>query len=627
MRWSFTKLASFFDFIFKRFTLTSWVIIITAITITYINFNNHLWRVRHKVVASDVIGYYAYLPAAFIYKDLSFSFIDDDPEYFKDKMFNSKTPDGRRFQKMTMGLAFLYLPFFLLGHISAHMLGFETTGYSEPYYFFLVFSSLAWLMVGLYYLRKTLKLYFKEWISAVVMILIVFATNLLYYATIEAAMTHAYNFTLFAAFLWYTIQWHLKPELKNSLFIGLIFGMIVLIRPVNGLVVLFFAFYNVYNITSFRDKLILYAKHPILILIISITAFTVTIPQLVFWKVNTGDWLFYSYGDEGFFFNNPQIIQGWFSYRKGWLLYTPLMILALAGLITMRKRLVALRTPMLVFFPVFVYVIFSWWCWWYGGSFGSRPMIDIYAMLSLPIASLITFADHRSRLLRNALLVGLFLLMLLNLFQTYQYKKGMIHFDSMSRDAYWFNFGRLYTDSYYFELLDPVDYDSLLVGVHHPVPVIKNMIRKEAVCSFEQLNKTKKQFMSTDRHYKLNGGHLQTNEKQRSGEFSLKMPKEERFSAGIDFTVRQKERYQVSVWRYPSHANLALVMASENHKNFYQSEHRITETDENGWARIELQVQLHDTIRNKEFKVYVWNRDTIDVYVDDLIINNLGVIE
>lgn len=620
-----TKLLPLLTFVFKRLTLSKWVLVLTAVIITYINFNNHLWKFKHKVVFQDVVGYYCYLPAAFIYKDLSFSFIDKDPEFFKDKMFNSKTEDGRRFQKMTMGLAFMYFPFFILGHVYAHLAGYETTGYSPPYFFSLIFSALFWLLAGLYYLRKVLLLYFNEWISALTMVLVVFATNLLYYTTLEAPMPHAYNFALFAVFLWFTIQWHLKPSVRNSLMTGLVFGMIVLIRPVNGLVVLFFAFYGVVSIKSFNNKLLLIAKHPYLILLIAITAFTVTVPQLFFWKFNTGDWFFYSYGKEGFFFENPQIIPGLFSYRKGWLLYTPIMVFALAGLFTLSSKSSVFRVPLLIMLPFFIYVVYSWWCWWYGGSFGSRPMIDIYALLSLPLAGLISFAACRGRWLRNALLGVFFLLMLLNIFQTYQYKKGMIHFDAMSQEAYWFNFGRLYTDSYYFELLDPVDYDSLIVGVLHPVPVLKNMVRKEAFCDFEILDKNQKKFLSTDEHYVFDGGSLQSSDQSRSGMFSLKMEKENKFSAGTEIYVQKNDRYRLTAWRYPATANLALVMASDNHVNFYKSVSIVTETDANGWAKLEMDVQLHDTTKtNYRFKVYVWNRDTTEVFVDDLFILNLG---
>jgi len=628
MKFSSTKIASFFSSIIKLLSPTKWVLVLTVFSITYINFNNHLWKFKHKVVFQDVVGYYCYLPAAFIYKDLSFSFIDDNPEFFRDKMFNSKTDDGRRFQKMTMGLAFMYAPFFVTGHIYAYLFDYETTGYSPPYFFALIFSALFWLLAGLYYLRKILILYFNEWISALTMVLVVFATNLLYYSTLEAPMPHVYNFALFAAFAWFTVQWHLNPSPKTSLIIGLVFGMIVLIRPVNGLVVLFFAFYGVTSLKSFNNKLLLIAKHPFLIMFIAATAFSVTIPQLLYWKFSTGDWFFYSYGKEGFFFANPQIVPGLFSYRKGWLLYTPVMVFALAGLFTMRGRLSVFRTSLLIMLPIFVYVIYSWWCWWYGGSFGSRPMIDIYAMLSLPLASLITIADHRSRLLRNSLLGVLFLLMLLNMFQTYQYKRGMIHYDSMSKEAYWFNFGRLYTDSYYFELLDPVDYDSLLVGVHHPVPVIKNMIRKEALCDFERLDKHKSKFLSTDGHYLFHGGHLQSSDKARSGMFSLKMSLEEKFSAGTNFYLRKKERYLISAWKYPAEANLSLVMASEDHHNFYQIVLKTSETDKHGWAKLEMEVHVKDTTEiHHPFRVYVWNRDTAAVFVDDLFIRNLGVKE
>ena len=58
---------------------------------------------------SDVISYYGYLPAMFIYHDVSLSFIDADREAFKDQYWPETTPEGKHVLKTTMGLGILYM--------------------------------------------------------------------------------------------------------------------------------------------------------------------------------------------------------------------------------------------------------------------------------------------------------------------------------------------------------------------------------------------------------------------------------------------------------------------------------------------------------------------------------------
>lgn len=47
-----------------------------------------------------------------------------------------------------------------------------------------------------------------------------------------------------------------------------------------------------------------------LLAVIAIAAFAVWVPQLIYWKEMTGQWLYYSYGsNERFFFGDPAIIK------------------------------------------------------------------------------------------------------------------------------------------------------------------------------------------------------------------------------------------------------------------------------------------------------------------------------
>ncbi len=341
-----------------------------------------------KVIANDSIIYYEYLPAAFIFNDMSFSFLQDPPADFKGDVWvrhNEKT--GRKAIKFTMGMSIMYLPFFAVGHIGAKLFDYTSYGYSYPYMVMFCFCGWFYAFIGLYYLRKILLLYFNDVVTSFTLISIGLGTNLFYYITIDPTMTHPASFCLIAMFIWFTIKWYNQKNLKMAFLLGALIGVIALIRPTNALIALVFIFFKITTIQQVKERFILFWKHKAQILMIVFLAILTWLPQFIFWKYSTGDWLYFSYEDEGFFFANPQIFNGLFSYRKGWFVYTPIMVFSIIGLFFTYRNNKKWFASLCVFIPLNIFIVYSWWCWWYGGSFGSRPMIDSYALMAISLAS------------------------------------------------------------------------------------------------------------------------------------------------------------------------------------------------------------------------------------------------
>lgn len=411
----------------------------------------------------DVVSYYSYLPATFIHKDLSLSFIDEDPRWYhvNFQFWPEYTEDGGKVIKTTMGMSILYMPFFLGAHGYASMSDeYDSKGFSFPYHVSIYVANLFYFMLGLIFLRKTLLKFYSEWITGIVLFLIVLGTNLLYYLTFEVGMSHAFTFSLGCIYIYHVIKWHEKPTYKRIIGIGLLLGLITLIRPVNILFGLFILFYAVQRWSHFTDKI----KDWRSILIFLISFFIVFVPQFIYWKYNTGEWIYNSYGKERFYFSNPHVLEGLFSYRKGWYVYTPIMFVATLGCIVLWFRNKNLRIFYTIFLPVFIYITYSWWCWWYGGSFGSRPMVDIYGFMALSLAGLLSYLFKWNRIIFAGLTTGLLLLFWVNIFQIEQYRKGIIHYDAMNRDAYWIQFMKLEAIPNFSVFLIPPDYDKALEG-------------------------------------------------------------------------------------------------------------------------------------------------------------------
>lgn len=598
------------------------VIMLIAIAIVFTNINNHLWKRDGKVVQHDVIGYYGYLPAAFIYKDLTFRFVLDHQETLAHKIYVLETPNGGTYQKMTMGLSFLYLPFFLGGHLHASIIDAPLTGYSWPYMMWLLFSSGFYLILGLLLLRSVLRRYFSDGLTAFVIVSVVVGTNLFYYATLEGPMSHSYNFFLFALFIWLSIRWYENPGAWNSIAVGLTYGLIGLIRPTNGLIVLFFLLFNITRSSQVFSRIKLYLEKWHQILLIILAAFIVILPQLLFWKMNTGSWVYYSYGEEGFFFSRPQIIRGLFSYRKGWLLYTPIMTIALVGIWTLRKRLPAFFLSILLFTLLNIYIIYSWWDFSYGGSFGSRPVIDSYPFMAISMAAMVDVMSRRKKIYAWLLKGLMVLLIFFNVFQTLQYKYSAIHFSEMSKAAYWYNFGKLSADETFFDLLEPMDYGLLLKGEYGTETRLDYWIKNEAVNDFEVFSRDSLFFTSSNKKHRFINGNTASNMDARSGTQSATLTPENAFGSAIDFFVDHGHHYSLSVWIKPANEDTYLVISSIHDATFYEVANKIDTIDNQGWGRLQFQVEIPE-IQSNAFRVYVWNQSADTIYIDDLHIKRL----
>jgi hypothetical protein len=442
---------------------SAYSVIFCVVLITGFSLIKGYWKDDHRVIDADVINYYAYLPATFIFNDLGF----ENPETIqKGKFWTIRSPKDKNVIKMSMGMSYIYLPFFFAGHITAKITGAEAYGYSAPYKFFLLMGGLVYLAIGLVFLRKILLRYFNDNITAITILAVTLGTNLAYYASPENTMTHIYNFALFNVFVWGTIQWHEKPTILRLSLLGALAGLITLIRPSNIFVLLIFFLYNVYSIETLKERIQLVFSKFGWFLAMLLAFLLVWLPQFIYNLYFTGELLFYSYTNERFFFANPQIFDGLFSYRKGWLLYTPMMVIPLLGIVLLFKKRKEFSWAISIFMIVNIYIIFSWWCWWYGGSFGQRSFIDYYGLLAIPLALVLTELAAYRKWAYQAMVAVVFLLLTFNLFQTEKYLKGSIHFADMTKAAYWNSFWSVRPQTGFYELLETPDYEKAMQGIY-----------------------------------------------------------------------------------------------------------------------------------------------------------------
>lgn len=364
---------------------------------TFLMLGAIVWVYHVKVlnapkVYSDGFGYFVYLPAL-VYGDFGFSFVEG-----WEHPLSLTGAAGGQVNKYPVGVAVMESPFFFAAHLLSlvrdALTGSVTaTGYSNLYQYMVLFGGVCYWIAGTILLYALLRKYlgFPEKVSLLSCVVITYGTNLFHYASYDACFSHVYSYFLFNAFLYY-LCWYEEREgreenrLWHTCVFGLLAGLIFMCRNTNILFVLTYVFYGVVNRRTLKERMITILK-PARAVPIVLTGCVTILPQLGYWHVATGHWFVYSYGsNEPFYWLSPQLFNFLFSVRKGLFFWSPILFLALVGIVFAYKTRGRLYTGLVVFLVVIVYISSAWWSWYYGGSFGQRVAVDFMCLFTIFIA-------------------------------------------------------------------------------------------------------------------------------------------------------------------------------------------------------------------------------------------------
>ena len=411
---------------------------------------------ENPLIQTDGQGYHAYLPAVFIYHDLQFSFIDSViPSYYPEsKRANFVvSSEAGNVNKYFVGTAIVQAPFFLVGCAVSWVAGVPVDGYSWPFQLMSGVAAIFSLCFGLWYLGKLLfGLGFNSFSVNSTLVLVSFGTNLLYYTLYEPSMSHVYSFFTVSAFLYYVWKAFTKQHAKSLVLAAVALGITVLIRPINGLVILGIPAITsgLFGTVSGLETFVRQRKYLLSAIVIGLL---IVLIQPLIYFLQTGAPLVWSYQEEGFHFLSPELYKVLFSYRKGLFVYCPVLLLAVLGMFAgLTKEKARYAWLMTALFAV-AWVIASWWMWYYGGCYGHRAFIEYYPLFAIGLAYLLQrgwwFIGPK---FFGVVGIGLFALQLV---QTYQYKASIIPFDNMNETRYWNLFLRTGDDLKWYYLADP----------------------------------------------------------------------------------------------------------------------------------------------------------------------------
>lgn len=563
-------------------------------------------------LAWDVSGYYLYLPALFIYHDLEqVAFLPEiiekyQPSFSPDQAFPIE--NGNQVMKYSAGMAVLYAPFFAIGHVAAKLTGYPADGFSLPYQAAIHLGGVLAAILGLFFLRKTLLRYFPERTVGWTLLLIALGTNFFNYATFDAANAHCWLFMLLALLMHLSIRWHERPTLPLALGIGACIGLAALVRPTEILFAIVPLLWGVGSVANLRERLVFFKNNFTHLLAAGLVTAAIGSIQLAYWKYVSGHWFVYSYGDQGFSFLRPHFVDVFFSYRKGWLVYTPLMVFALVGFFFLWKKrpsqssIFNSQFPILLFFLLNTWVVCAWDIWWYGGAFGQRAMVQSYPLLAFPLAALLSAAVGRWPLaVGRVLLVGC---VVLNLFQTYQAHWGPWEADAMNRAYYWRIFAKLKNDPW----------DKLLLDTKEGFFGVKKNVKSLYANDFETVADT----TGMSRAFARSGAWSLAASPAVEYSQSITLPRPDNLSAGDWLHIGgwfYGEQLEHDAWRMPQ-----LVVRFEHAGQVVRERalrpFRVLEPGK--WGEVGMDIQTP----KKDFdaiKIFVWNAGSrAGMWLDDL---------
>ena len=516
-------------------------------------------------------------------------------------------------------MAILYLPFFLIGHAWATLGGYPTDGFSYPYQFCVSSGMMLYVIVGIVFIRKFLLLLFNERIASLVMIVLLLGTNYFREATDYNMGPHAVLFTFYCILIYYTIKWHATPNWKYIIPIGFAIGFLTLIRPTDGICVLIPLLWNIKGKQSFLNKINLVKQNYKHVLLLCFVLFLVGLPQLIYWKYQTGSFFYNSYWNQNSFdISESHFSKVFFSIRKGWLVYSPLIVLCFLGFFFLGKNLLKnARLAIFVFIALNVFLLTHVPVWFNAGSFGQRFMVQSYAVLAIPLGAFIDYIYNKRLSLKIGFAAACLLLISLNLFQTWQFVRWIIPGDGMTWQYYKYSF--LKTTP----LIDDEKYMLELQRSYDPNEKFNdtsNHYKKQFLVyhNMDGLEGPQDTSVISSAHF-ITGGH------------SYRLSENVNYSPGIDIpfnkiTSKDHAWIRFSFWFYavsPLEEDRADVVIVTNHRDKpYQYVTYPLENNSyklNRWTKMTVDY-LTPLLQGEEDRItaYVWYRGKKELFVDDV---------
>jgi hypothetical protein len=399
----------------------------------------------NPIVHGDGVGYYAFARAPLIQHNLRF---EEDWRRANLNFAQTRTdPDGQLLpdeyadngyvsNPFTVGPAILWFPFLLFAHVVVLFLNFlgkhiASDGFSFPYRMAMALGTAAYGFTGLLLSFFLSRRHIEARWALLATVGIWWGSSLPVYMYFNPAWSHAHSAFAVALFLWYWDRTRSSRNTAQWLILGLISGLMVDIYFPNGVFLLLPLIESVLSYATLlksqpRVARTLFLQNLFFILTICFAFLPTIITRRIIFG---GFFRFGLYSHLSWNWSAPHGFALLFSSNHGLLLWTPLVVLSLIGLIftPRQSRILALYLALAV--AAFYYLIASYPYWDGTSSYGNRFFISLTPVFVFGLGALLfRFAELVSRrrlaLLLSAGILGCFVVW--NLGMIYQWGAHLI---------------------------------------------------------------------------------------------------------------------------------------------------------------------------------------------------------
>ncbi|KXK27064.1 MAG: hypothetical protein TR69_WS6001001090 [candidate division WS6 bacterium OLB20] len=332
-----------------------------------------------------------------------------EPEYFDYKGHVITEFNGRYATVCSPGTSLFLLPGIAIGQILAgdsdvytdYFMAFNGHPLTDGIMILLTAAVTGFATLVLLY-KAMRELGYTEKISAAATAIVYSSSFAIWYVMLLPTYTHTYELFAVSLGLYALARYLARPRMRFAALMGLAGSIAFIVRPTSVIPAVIQGLYLLSK-RRFRDACAMIAS---------------TVPALIVWMLYNLE----SYGSpvasgystirgETFSLGAFHFFDVLASPHHGWLVFSPVMLFALAGLVLLlrRKRIIAVLGLATVFGTA---LIFGFWPSWAGGaSFGSRFMIVAAAFCVPGMAEvLVRISSLRLRSRRTALALLIFLL-------------------------------------------------------------------------------------------------------------------------------------------------------------------------------------------------------------------------
>jgi hypothetical protein len=367
------------------------------------------------LILSDGRGYYSWARSLVLDSDLDFT-NDYQILYGQDTMPPEASVIARAghvVNKYPVGMAILEAPGVVIGHLAARYVTHSPTdGVSMPYQIAVAWSLIIFYFVSFFLLHRAMLSFgvSRMWAFGFCLTALI-GTNLIHYVAKEMTMVHAAGVAVFNVLLFLIVKWVVADKrirVVHGMLLGGLLGLLFLVRNTSVLLVPALA-------------AVVWARRRIsfgeLIPVLGAAAVVAALQPVSLWFL-WGQLRLSTYYDEHFTSGLSGIVNALVSARHGLLVYHPwyaILLLLLVYGVVRAPRVRWICAAALASFLLMVIANGTWWCWWFGYSFGNRAFVETLPALSVAAALAVTRLNL-SRRAAAALAVVMLVVTVVNLY-------------------------------------------------------------------------------------------------------------------------------------------------------------------------------------------------------------------